>query len=471
MRVLFGALFHFRFGVRIVLHSCLLFFLSPVYSLHSNFVKTNILFLSFKSKKSSNRSQSRSPPPIAPVLPSCLRSPSIPSASPPSPSSPSDPEPARSFSALGTTASISTSGDTPTSTSTSDAPSSTPSLPRIDTSSASLSAPPSAHPSAPPPSPRTPLRLPTPPPPPPLAALLTVYTTPIQSTSATVSAPLSAAPANAAARERTVPLRACCAECAAGAKMEVREEAFSRGALRVRRRAALLGGGVGGDTLFEAARRGGFLDIPAAEGANQQLLSGTGLAEVTRLVAELELRRSRSATPSPGGTPPVSPVEYAHAHGRASPSLLGPALARLADGGEGGAYGERLTPGDATHGSRSGSGRASPLLPLGIAVDEVDKERRRRSEDFGALGHGHSAIGIAMAGAAAVNLAEEDEFDGEQTQTMHGKPPSPQILYEHVSAASGFPFASSSSSGQPSSAPAGSTSFSSTAGERGPEEA
>ncbi|KAJ7363087.1 hypothetical protein DFH08DRAFT_329847 [Mycena albidolilacea] len=75
-----------------------------------------------------------------------------------------------------------------------------------------------------------------------------------------------------------------------------------------------------------------------------------------------------------------------------------------------------------------------------------------------------------MAGAAAVNLAEEDEFDGEQTQTMHGKPPSPQILYEHVSAASGFPFASSSSSsGQPSSAPAGSASFPSTAGSAAPK--
>ncbi|KAJ7660897.1 hypothetical protein DFH06DRAFT_1400324, partial [Mycena polygramma] len=224
----------------------------------------------------------------------------------------------------------------------------------------------------------------------------------------------------AGAEREVVPLRACCPECAANAKMEVQEEAFSRGALRVRRRAALFASACGGGgqglvgmgeaSVVEAARRGGFLDSPSvgaaspfalsggaggaghgdegAEGeSGQKLMSGTGLTEVNRLVAELERRRaSRSGTP----TPPVSPT-YPSSHGRASPSLLGPALARIVTAereaaNAGSVYGERLTPGSACgsgSGSRHGSGTASPLLPLGIAVDEVDKERRRRSEDLG----------------------------------------------------------------------------------------
>ncbi|KAF8164493.1 hypothetical protein K438DRAFT_1984640 [Mycena galopus ATCC 62051] len=314
-------------------------------------------------------------------------------------------------------------------------------------------------------------RLPTPTPRP-LPALSLIYTSPIQSTSSTVSAPLSSSPSNAAAHARTVPLRPCCPECAAGAKMEVLEEAFTRGALRVRRRAASLAGafGGGGDALYEAARQGGFLDVgPAAAVAAEMimdgmggdggaLMSGTGLAQVNRLVAELDRRRSRSTTP----TPPVSPLDpHGHGHGgRASPSLLGPALARLADDASGGAheYGERLLPGDALgHGHGRNSGRTSPLLPLGIAVDEVDKERRRRSEDSGVLG------GVGM--SVEMLLAEEDELyedsereggDGEGAPRSRSATPSPKILYERAYSSSPTGFLSAA---PPASAPPTSTSF------------
>ncbi|KAF8129433.1 hypothetical protein K438DRAFT_1887549, partial [Mycena galopus ATCC 62051] len=188
------------------------------------------------------------------------------------------------------------------------------------------------------------------------------------------------------------------------------------------------------------------------------LMSGTGLAQVNRLVAELDRRRSRSTTP----TPPVSPLDpHGHGHGgRASPSLLGPALARLADDASGGAheYGERLLPGDALgHGHGRNSGRTSPLLPLGIAVDEVDKERRRRSEDSGVLG------GVGM--SVEMLLAEEDELyedsereggDGEGAPRSRSATPSPKILYERAYSSSPTGFLSAA---PPASAPPTSTSF------------
>ncbi|KAJ7751927.1 hypothetical protein DFH07DRAFT_1032119 [Mycena maculata] len=311
---------------------------------------------SFKSKKnpSRERTASRSPP-LGTTIPSCLRSPTSPPLFPaPPPSS---------------------TGKTTSNT--------------LDNAFPPPS-PPSPTSTSPPTSPAdtAPLAPPTP-----LAALCTVYTS--AATSATVSTPLTAA-----SQMRTVPLRACCPECVL--RTEVREECFSRGAERVFRRRA---GHPGAQpSLFLAARAGGFLCAGDgdAEGDGEgsrllsgtggdaegtRLLSGTGLAEVTRLVAELERRRA-SASPSPVGTPSGDGVG-----GRTSPSLLGPALARVVEGGRGSpAYGERLTADGSRQGSRQGSrhgsGRASPLLPLGIAVDEVDKERRRRSADLGTLSGG-----------------------------------------------------------------------------------
>ncbi|KAJ7649337.1 hypothetical protein DFH06DRAFT_1475763, partial [Mycena polygramma] len=269
----------------------------------------------------------------------------------------------------------------------------------------------------------------------------------------------------AGAEREVVPLRACCLECAANAKMEVQEEAFSRGALRVRRRAALFASACGGGqglvgmgeaSVVEAARRGGFLDSPSvgaspfalsggaggaghgdegAEGeSGQKLMSGTGLTEVNRLVAELERRRaSRSGTP----TPPVSPT-YPSSHGRASPSLLGPALARIVTAereaaNAGSVYGERLTPGSACgsgSGSRHGSGTASPLLPLGIAVDEVDKERRRRSEDLG---------------MRDVVVLGDDDDEYELVDDFRCPASAPPTTYAFSAAPSGYALASSPS--------------------------
>ncbi|KAJ7232453.1 hypothetical protein B0H12DRAFT_192230 [Mycena haematopus] len=209
-------------------------------------------------------------------------------------------------------------------------------------------------------------------------------------------------------------------------------------------------------SLFEAARRGGFLAVDGGgpggvgpeggagsahereqqrekEQEQQHLMSGTGLAQVNRLVAELDRRRSRSATPSPGGTPPVSPTD-GHAYGRASPSLLGPALVRIAE-----AEAEAEASGGVPYGeSAHAHGRASPLLPLGIAVDEVDKERRRRSADFGVLGGGAGVLGGL----------EEDERLEEEGDPHSG--PSSQALYDRAFPASApatsvtFPFSSTS---------------------------
>ncbi|KAJ7088401.1 hypothetical protein B0H15DRAFT_289918 [Mycena belliarum] len=277
-----------------------------------------VLKVALPSFKSKSRTTSRSPPPVAHAVPSCLR------ASP-------------SF----TSPSFSPSASAPLSLTI-------PLYPLAPTPSTPLS----ASTSSPAPAPPT------------LSTISAVYTSAPRST--VVSAATSPAPPT-----RTVPLRACCPECAA--RVAVAEEAFSRGAQRVRRRAASnLGLAAGQSSLFLAAQAGGFLSPQRAEeGAGGALMSGTGLAQVNRIVAELERRRA-SATPSPVGTPPVSPFST---HGRASPSLLGPALARVVEGG-----GSRS-------GSASGSGRTSPLplLPLGIAVDEVDKERRRRSVDLGGL--------------------------------------------------------------------------------------
>ncbi|KAF8174138.1 hypothetical protein K438DRAFT_1980422 [Mycena galopus ATCC 62051] len=140
---------------------------------------------SFKSRKSSagsrERNASRSPPAASPPLPSCLRSPSITSASAALSSPPeAEPSPAASFGSLG-------AGNTPpTSTSppnTSDASSPTP-TPSCDASLASpLPSPNADSSSASPPRP-----------PRPFPALSLIYTSPIQSTSSTVSTPLSSSP-------------------------------------------------------------------------------------------------------------------------------------------------------------------------------------------------------------------------------------------------------------------------------------
>ncbi|KAJ6605265.1 hypothetical protein DFH09DRAFT_1300001 [Mycena vulgaris] len=272
-----------------------------------------VLKVALPSFKSKTRATSRSPPPVAHSIPSCLRAApaSLPLCDP------------------SLTAPFPTDPSTPT-----------------------------AH------APRTPF-----------STLSAIYTSPAATT--TIYA--------GAGGPRTVPLRACCPECAAHA--DVPEEAFSRGAQRVRRRTA---SGTGGSTLFAAAQAGGFLTGVDADAP--PLMHATGLAEVNRLVAELERRRA-SATPSP--TPSAGGGKGSGEGGRASPSLLGPALARVIEGGAG--YGERLAPAD----GRSGSGRASPLLPLGIAVDEVDKERRRRSVDLGGLRRG-------LAAGAALEGVEDD---------------------------------------------------------------
>ncbi|KAJ6569073.1 hypothetical protein B0H19DRAFT_690534 [Mycena capillaripes] len=388
-------------------------FLSP--SLLYNLLIT-ILSSSFKSKKSSSHSRergrgrnaSRSPPPPTPTLPSCLRASAsssstwIPLGDTPIPTPTSASTATSFFFGPGTNTDGDTSPSIPTMRSLPTLCAIYTSASVVSVSAASTSASTSASPS-------------------------TSSSPPLTSNSKFGAA--AAAAAHTHTERTVVPLRACCPECAANAKMDVAEEAFSRGALRVRRRAAAFGPGpaslvgMGESSLVEAARRGGFLEAEYSptspystsayaaahagsgsgsggeEEEGNKLMSGTGLTEVNRLVAELERRRSASATPV--GTPPLSPV-YSTG-GRASPSLLGPALARLA-GGEGGvggvghAYGDRLTPGSthgSAHGSRhgtppyAGSGRASPLLPLvpvlplGIAVDEVDKERRRRSVGAG----------------------------------------------------------------------------------------
>ncbi|KAK7007997.1 hypothetical protein R3P38DRAFT_3593118 [Favolaschia claudopus] len=313
----------------------------------------------FTTKKSSrDRTPSRSPPAIAPTLPSCLRTPPI---HPGSVSTTTPDASSTSFSILG-----------PSLASTSRIPQSevTP-LPDA-----------------------TPLS-------PPLPPLSAVHITSPSPTPTTI----------------TVPLRPCCLECALNAKMEVLEESFSRGALRVRRRAG--GPGRIGDTLFDAARRAGLLDAPPTPSiitdlgviddesdGGSGLISGTGLAEVNRLVAELELKRlSRSATPTPpksptyGGTPVRAP----------SPSLLGPALARIAEGGSksssraGSIHGDELL----VPGSVAETGRASPLLSLGIAVDEVDKEVRRRKSAELDLGVGLRLV--RGGGIIDLDASEEDE--------------------------------------------------------------
>ncbi|KAF7367743.1 hypothetical protein MSAN_00838200 [Mycena sanguinolenta] len=460
---------------------------------------------SFKSRKPSSRSRernrdaSRSPPAITPTLPSCLRAPTIAFASdsassrpPPSPSASASP----SFSSLAAEESAPITASASTCASDTQAP------------TASSERLPPMHS-------------------PPLAALPAIYTSPIVSPSelaSTSSPPLSSSPSTSAAplsssppntyvnphnaQLQTVPLRPCCPECVANAKMDVQEEAFSRGALRVRRRGAAFGHGtgIGGGALFEAARRGGFLDMASpptpvspgfagpggqdplgGRGEGSQLISGTGLAQVNRLVAELEerrLRTSRSATP----TPPVSPTEPT-ATGRASPSLLGPALARIADplpetqasatahkrdaAVHAHGYGDLLVPGDAL--AHPGSGRASPLLPLGIAVDEVDKVRRKRSEsEFGSgvLG-GADAVLEALSGMDEVVIDLDDadtEGEGESGEGGGGGT-SPTILHDRTITSSPTgslaslaisPSATTPASsvpGIPASAPPASTSF------------
>ncbi|KAJ7606019.1 hypothetical protein FB45DRAFT_941556 [Roridomyces roridus] len=275
----------------------------------------------------------------------------------------------------------------------------------------------------PPPSPQ-PIRAPTPPP---FTTILAVYT------SAPISATVST-PHTAGLQPRTVPLRACCPECVSNT--DAKEENFSRSAERVRRRG-------GESSLFAAARAGGFLS-PLDDEEGRRLISGTGLVEVNRLVAALEERRSRSPSPCPSPSPTAT--------GRASPSLLGAALGRAMEAG-GEPYGELLSV-DASDSGQGSSGRGSPLLSLGIAVDEVDKERRRRSAD-----------------CRVIVLDEEDGYRYEQsphisistsptrTSPTCRRPPSrPIAAYADDDDADLFPLPSASSSraGTPATSPAGS---------------
>ncbi|KAF7323913.1 hypothetical protein MKEN_00612700 [Mycena kentingensis (nom. inval.)] len=234
----------------------------------------------------------------------------------------------------------------------------------------------------------------------PLTTLIAVYSSPSSSSPASLSSSAAAPP------PITIPLRSCCPECAAHADAQTEE--FSRGAMRVRRRGMGFGVGslVGADNML-------YSPSPVADDPEgDKLVSGSGVANVNRLVAELEerKRRSRSGTPSPIGTPPISPISP-HPPGRVSPSLLGPALVRVVEGRI--PYGDLLSASSAEallpHPSSSvealvhdGARTPSPLLPLGIAVDEVDKERRRRSIDAGvAVRHGN--------GTGVYVLAEEDD--------------------------------------------------------------
>ncbi|KAJ7159652.1 hypothetical protein C8R46DRAFT_1287102 [Mycena filopes] len=282
----------------------------------------------------------------------------------------------------------------------------------------------------------------------------TSSTSPSSSPTLSPRIPSSSRKADPEPQLRVVPLRACCPECALRA--DVPEEAFSRGALRVRRR-----GGFGAlnsparhgttygfateGSLMMAARAGGLLDSPAPGGGfhghgqaadeGSALMHGSGIAEVTRLVAELE--RRRSATPSPAPTPPISPTAQQHggSGGRLSPSLLGPALARIVDGPQ---YGDRLTPTGSVHGSRNASGRASPLLPLGIAVDEVDKERRRMSLGLGGV-PGEYDAGVVFLGEEADGESDEADHHDGAWQRIGLKPPrtpSPRISFDSAAAAS-----------------------------------
>ncbi|KAF7289890.1 hypothetical protein MIND_01363700 [Mycena indigotica] len=220
----------------------------------------------------------------------------------------------------------------------------------------------------------------------------------------------------------TIPIRGCCPECLL--HTDAPTEEFSRGAMRVRRRG--VGFGVGS---FSPTGPDNLLFTPPADGteALDHLVSGIGVANVNRLVAELEerKRRSRSGTPSPAGTPPITPT-VAVSPGRISPSLLGPALVRVVESRA--PYGAYLSAQELVQAASSSSdnlashsdtqGRGSPLLPLGIAVDEVDKERRRRSIDLVATIRHHHSGDIIILGE------EDEEVDWPRDVTIRKASPS-----------------------------------------------
>ncbi|KAF8144385.1 hypothetical protein K438DRAFT_580891 [Mycena galopus ATCC 62051] len=148
--------------------------------------------------------------------------------------------------------------------------------------------------------------------------------------SSPIRSPSSTDASNPASPLCTLPLRRCCPQCSAKGKMEVTEEAFSPGALKVRRR-------VGGWSRGFGAMRGRVLDMgsidmgaAASPGTSTDtvgvtvLRSGTGLAQVNRLVAELDGRRSRSpsATPTSAVLPTAARDMHGRRHGRASSRTL-----------------------------------------------------------------------------------------------------------------------------------------------------
>ncbi|KAF8164474.1 hypothetical protein K438DRAFT_1857810 [Mycena galopus ATCC 62051] len=149
--------------------------------------------------------------------------------------------------------------------------------------------------------------------------------------SSPISSPSSTDASNPSSPLHTLPLRRCCPKCSAKGKMEVTEEAFSPGALKVRRR-------VGGWSRGFGAMRGRVLDMgsidmgssAASTGTSADIVegtvlrSGTGLAQVNRLVAELDGRRSRSpsATPTSAVLPTAARDMHGRRHGRASSLTL-----------------------------------------------------------------------------------------------------------------------------------------------------
>ncbi|KAJ7057873.1 hypothetical protein C8F01DRAFT_1151389 [Mycena amicta] len=249
----------------------------------------------------------------------------------------------------------------------------------------------------------------------PLTSLIAVHAS--TSTSTAAASPSHSNPAGAAVPPMTVPIRACCPECVVHADAPTEE--FSRGAMRIRRRG--LGFGVGSfsapDNILFSPLSPSSVTVAHETEDGDRLISGSGVANVNRLVAELEERKrsSRSATPSPVGTPPISPMG-AHHPGRLSPSLLGPALARIRESRTPSAESLVHLASTEVPVRPDMEGRGSPLLPLGIAVDEVDKELRRRSIDIGAaIRHGH--------GAGFIVLGEEDDEDWPGNAAM--RKPSP----------------------------------------------
>ncbi|KAF7340438.1 hypothetical protein MVEN_01963900 [Mycena venus] len=158
--------------------------------------------------------------------------------------------------------------------------------------------------------------------------------------------------------------------------------------------------GVGSESLFEVAQRSGFLDMSAAassslsplDGNKNELVSGTGLAHVNCIIAELDRRRC--------ATPPVSPTY--------------PESTWVRPRADRGSRGRRRGRREAESQRQGVDERACSSL-LELRWTRLIRSGGARSEDLDVLGH--AGVG------SVIFWGEEDDFDGERDEEGLGKLP------------------------------------------------